>query len=365
MASNQDDLVSFVVLGSNSVRKVGNKPSCSTDILQRLLSTFTLALNSVLLTRLAMSSLDPSQAVEFVSQIELTQYTQIAVLAVLIYDIIITMGEEVEYFWSRSLSPTNLAFFFIRYSALLGSILSQYHLSTTANTFIGKFYDWGGSISDWIIILCMDYILYLRIRAVYSFETPHRKIVMSIRILYGLNATISLANLVYGISKANSVTAFAYNGLKVCVDNNPVVWARSVYWSAPLCYETILLCLGLYKAMEIRKSLGFRGLSLLKTIIYDQVAYFVLVMICSIANIVPNIVVELVQRSSFLSLFYILGSASMISLLGSRMLLHLKKAAGERLEGGDSFRISSNLTIAEFRVYTARQSRFIEGGERV
>ena len=50
----------------------------------------------------------------------------------------------------------------------------------------------------------------------------------------------------------------------------------TVFRSAPLCYEIILLCLGLHKAVEIRRYIGFRGLRLMKTIVYDQAMYFLL-----------------------------------------------------------------------------------------
>ncbi|EJD04994.1 uncharacterized protein FOMMEDRAFT_154152 [Fomitiporia mediterranea MF3/22] len=61
----------------------------------------------------------------------------------------------------------------------------------------------------------------------------------------------------------------------------------------------------------------------------------------------------------------VVGSVNMLSLLGSRMLLRLKEAAGERLDRDASFRISANLSIAEFRAYTTACPGLIEDEEHL
>lgn len=52
------------------------------------------------------------------------------------------------------------------------------------------------------------------------------------------------------------------------------VMTISLHRATPLVYQCILMVLALLKAAEIRKSLGYRGLDLLKMIIYDQAVYF-------------------------------------------------------------------------------------------
>ena len=74
-------------------------------------------------------------------------------------------------------------------------------------------------------------------------------------------------------------------------------------------------------------------------------------MACAAANIAAN-AKPLQNQPAFLFILYVLGGAEILSLQGSRMLIHLKKVAERRPETGASFGISSNASEAEFRTYS-------------
>ncbi|KAL5498246.1 hypothetical protein ACEPAH_2386 [Sanghuangporus vaninii] len=166
-----------------------------------------------------------------------------------------------------------------------------------------------------------------------------------------MNAVITLCGLIASILKAGAFANTLFGGVTFCdVSETPIgLWC--LFWSGPLIYDSILMYLAIYRAYHIRKSLGSRGIELVKLLVSDQAIYFLLVMACSAANIAAN-AKPLRDQSAFLFVLYVLGGAEILSLQGSRMLVRLKKVAEWKPEVGASFRISSNVTEAEFRTYS-------------
>lgn len=81
-------------------------------------------------------------------------------------------------------------------------------------------------------------------------------------------------------------------------------------------------------------------------------------MFCSIVNLAASpgaIVTRDVLISQFL---YVVGGTEMLSLPGCYMLLHLKEAAAAEDEGRTSFRISSDISVPEFRTYSELETLY-------
>ncbi|KAL5525194.1 hypothetical protein ACEPAF_9063 [Sanghuangporus sanghuang] len=212
-------------------------------------------------------------------------------------------------------------------------------------------------ILDWATILCVDYILYLRVRALYSLETRYSRVVMCTQILYLLNVIITLGSLI-AVQIGEGVFPHAVsNGSGFCDSRKLLVGLRCLYWSAPLTYNSILMGLSFYKAASIQSSLGFQGVNLVRTVVVDQAIYFLLVIICSVANIVTNLC-PAQGRSSLIFILNILAGAQLLCLQGSRMLIHLKKVSERRLETEASCGITTNITNPEFRTYTTHESSY-------
>lgn len=72
-------------------------------------------------------------------------------------------------------------------------------------------------------------------------------------------------------------------------------------------------------------------------------------MFCSIINLVTG---PLGKEEVVSQFFYVIGGAELLSLLGSRMLIHLKEAAEGEPDIPASYRATSNVSIAEFRTYS-------------
>ncbi|KAH8105615.1 hypothetical protein DFH11DRAFT_1518718, partial [Phellopilus nigrolimitatus] len=93
-------------------------------------------------------------------------------------------------------------------------------------------------------------------------------------------------------------------------------------------FELILMVLALYRAADYwRTSAGLQGYILVKVVVQDQAFYFILVITCCVAKIA-----EFAYPSSTVFLIFsgTIGSATLLCVLGSRMMFHLKEV-GETL----------------------------------
>ncbi|KAL5525193.1 hypothetical protein ACEPAF_9062 [Sanghuangporus sanghuang] len=343
--------------------------------------------------------------VSLVSSLRLQCWCSFGVTVLLVYDIIVTVDEEVEYFWGSRLSLIHLIFFMVAINQRLKVLFLMTHLDavhrgdtkycqylfkhTLGASILVIFFHvlltsrlryslcislrcrsalWSASIIDWAIIACIDYILYLRVRALYSFggsqtnsviehsykwetETRYRSVVLGLQILYFINVSVGVGSLIASLLKTGAFIHVISKNMRYCdyTSGKLQVSLRGIFWSAPLAYGSILLVLALYKAAHIRKSLGYRGLKLVKVLIIDQALYFVSVIVCSIANIVTN-VGPLQNLPAFLFALQVIGGAGFLSLLGSRMLIRLKQVSGRTTEEA-SFGLSSDVSDPEFRTY--------------
>lgn len=60
------------------------------------------------------------------------------------------------------------------------------------------------------------------------------------------------------------------------LDETRVYLLVIIFRTASLVYGSILMAMALFKVISYRETIGIRGLSLLKTLVYDQAMYFIL-----------------------------------------------------------------------------------------
>ncbi|KAH8112167.1 hypothetical protein DFH11DRAFT_1545872 [Phellopilus nigrolimitatus] len=257
-----------------------------------------------------VESVDPSLLPLYISEIDITQYTGVALLTLLVYDMLITMDKEVKYFWNR-------------YIGILATLSGM--------VCFGFF---------WIEELAN--ILLMRVLALYHQD---KRLAACLRILFGLEAAFLLGILIYGNIYQEVIVLDFEKGMTICGVNrgSPIVWG-SLSWAAPMLYEIILMALALYKAAEYwRETGGFSQFALVKVLIQDQAIYFIMVIFCSVMEIMA---IQLIISSTVVAdLLDVLGSPSLLCLLGSRLLVHLKEAGEMGANGGTSYRMNTMSNI--------------------
>ncbi|KAH8109195.1 hypothetical protein DFH11DRAFT_1814244, partial [Phellopilus nigrolimitatus] len=259
---------------------------------------------------------DPSLVPLFISEIDMAQYIQVATSTLLVYNTVITMDKEVKYFWSSPRTFVSLIYFANRYIGILGALSG---IVCKSNLY------W----EDWITILLIDYILLMKVLALYHQD---KRLAACLRTLFGLEAAFTLGILIYGNIHEEFIVAELAKGVTMCGENGipPKVWDSLSCWNraAPMMYGIILMVLAFYKAAEHwRETAGFSQFTLVKVLIQDQALYFIMVIACSVMEIITDqLDITNVLLANFL---VILGNPSLLCVLGSHLLVHLKEA-GER-----------------------------------
>ncbi|KAH8109188.1 hypothetical protein DFH11DRAFT_1515907, partial [Phellopilus nigrolimitatus] len=195
---------------------------------------------------------------------------------------------------------------------------------------------------DWMTILLIDYILLMRVLALYQQD---KRLAACLRALFGLEAAFGLGILIYSIIYEGNVVLKLAKDVTVCGVNKspPKVWG-ALSWAAPLLYAIILMVLALYKAAEHwRETAGFSQFTLVKVLIQDQAIYFIMVIFCSVMEIMA--IQLFIPNAVLADLLTTLGSPSLLCVLGSHLLVHLKEAGERGANGGTSYRMKTMSNI--------------------
>ncbi|KAH8112219.1 hypothetical protein DFH11DRAFT_1545911 [Phellopilus nigrolimitatus] len=232
--------------------------------------------------------LDPSLVPLFITEIDIKQYTQVAILTLLVYNAVITMDKEIKYFWNC-------------YIGIFGAI--SVIVCSLLIILKGLSFFWIQGLAN---------ILLIRVLALYH---QNKRLAACLRTVFGLEAVFDLALLIYLNIYEQVVVGELAEGITVCGVNRepPKVWS-SLSWAVPMVYGIILMVLALYKAAEHwRETAGFNQL------------------------FIPNILLA--------ELLNVLGSPSLLCVLGSHLLVHLKEAGERGANGGTSYRMRTMSNI--------------------
>ncbi|KAF6765545.1 hypothetical protein DFP72DRAFT_998041 [Ephemerocybe angulata] len=193
-------------------------------------------------------------------------YNCVAALSFLIYDILLTMPQEVRVMWPIPLSLTKCLFFFIRYFTVILQI-SVLFVGTPPFTFTThECYIWNvyQSLASVLIIAAVDYILILRVFAIYP---RSRNIRYLVAVLYG----IELITISVGLGL--SVPHLTYDETCTITD------APSTFLIAagvPIAFQSFLFAFTIWKFIHAVKA-GWGDVPIMKLLMRDGTwAFFLL-----------------------------------------------------------------------------------------
>ncbi|KAL5512053.1 hypothetical protein ACEPAH_5272 [Sanghuangporus vaninii] len=280
-------------------------------------------------------TLAPSQVPIFVQDFTISRYFQAAAITSLAYDALITMDREVKYFWNSAFRVISVVYFANRYSGLFGEITRV----------ICKFAMWTRVVSNWFTIVLIDYILMIRVTALYS--RVAKILTAVLQILLAIEVVIMLWLCIHITLIEGLTTKTIAAGMTVCGESHNAQGFGITFWSIPMVYSTILFSLALYKAVGfwmINRSL--ESLTLVKVLIQDQIIYFILAIACNLLNVMEF---KLRVSNGLLSaLLDTLGSPAFLCILGSRMLFNLKEAAEKVSDDGTTLKSETRMTSVLF-----------------
>ncbi|PAV15217.1 hypothetical protein PNOK_0897800 [Pyrrhoderma noxium] len=300
---------------------------------------------------------DPLEAQIFMRAIITQRCIQVAICALLVYDVLITVEKEVKHFWtSRWHNVTHIIFFLNRYVGILAATASIFYTALDATTSSCnlhhcKFSIWTKHVGGIFNIIIIDYILVIRVLALWG----NNKF-LSI-ILKAIIVCEAIAKLVLVI-KADLIAddqAYVFaEGVTIC-DVGPNAFPQIetlgfINWLIQTVVGFILFALALFQSAKQWKLMHFKGNDLKRVLIRDQIAYYFIVLFCGLINIISYQVTGL-STSNGAYVISILGSPIFLSILGSRMFINLKEAGESNLKVGSGIpaRWNPNSTISNLQ----------------
>ncbi|KAL5501298.1 hypothetical protein ACEPAH_8558 [Sanghuangporus vaninii] len=275
-----------------------------------------------------VETIDSSSAAPIVFEKTINQYFQVATVTLLVYDAAILFGKEVKYYWRIPRSTTDFAYFSIRYIQIFGSIVDLFC----------KFTTWTTNIANWMTIVLIDYILMIRVLALYSQD---RTLSICLKALLVLEAAFKMGLLSYVIREENVAVGQLGENATICITESSVLWQLGVVdWLVPMVYAVVLMILAIYKATEYWKiSTGFKGFALVRVLVQDQMIYFMSAIACSLLNILTFRIS--ISNDILASILNAVGNPPLLCIFGARMLINLKEAAERGQNEGTNIKISS------------------------
>ncbi|KAJ3536833.1 hypothetical protein NMY22_g5861 [Coprinellus aureogranulatus] len=158
-------------------------------------------------------------------------YSYASAIAFLIYDILLTLPDEVQFVWPMRPSFTKAAFFFIRYFPPLLGLSTQFYGAPLPNQYSDRAcYVWNvyQGLGLILTIVAVDYILILRVFAMYPRNTPIRA---TTALLYA--SEIVTMSVGFGIG----IPQLRFDDRCVTHDSPPIVMVASGF---PILYQAFL-----------------------------------------------------------------------------------------------------------------------------
>jgi len=213
-------------------------------------------------------------------------YINLATATILAFDYFLTLNLERELIWKRSWSLITILFLITRYSPFLDTAAAMTHYMVYFPSEYVCLFTYQIQAVSYLIGLCAsEYLLLTRTVAVWGNE---RRVFLVLVILWILTAVFSVFFEEKYIAVGSSAgTSIRIEGIVFNIQCPAVVPATVLYLGAPwiliLCFDTVLVCLILPKAL-LHRDLG-------KTDLYDAVyvngfRFYLYTFATSVANIV-------------------------------------------------------------------------------
>ncbi|EJC99467.1 uncharacterized protein FOMMEDRAFT_160522 [Fomitiporia mediterranea MF3/22] len=275
---------------------------------------------------------------DVVSYLMLERSWQFATVTLLIYDAMVTLDKETEFFWGKSLKyPIQN-----RYTGIFGAISRIFMAELNVNSIHRCGYSgWTFNISN---------ILMVRVLALYS--RPKSLSICLIAFLV-LEAAAKACLSIYLSWEQHVSSVQVAENISACNVNVPNLTVMIIDWSVPMVYGLVLMLLALYKAAEYwRMSAGLKGFKLVEILIRDQMIYFFLAVSCCVLNIMQLYIQP--KSNNLASFLEQAGSPSFLCILGSRLFFNMKEAGKLGVNEGTSYRMKSLSNIEFERAAPAR-----------
>jgi len=252
-------------------------------------------------------------------------YTDIAAVALLVYDFFLTVDREAKYFWPPRKGWITFLFFINRYMVFLALTIDAYaQVSTNVTYSFCKF-----AIGVWLLVtdilqlMVTDIILWVRVCALYGNTKKIRILLFSLLTLCTITSIFVL-----GVVGARSRgTDHPTSDLQHCAVQSQYhfLWA---FWIPVLCYESVMFSLVAYRTYIYLQNRRTYVSQILDVLLRDSLIYFATILVLFVLN---SVLFSLPDPST--AGLVTCPTLVLLSIMGNRMLLNLREEDAKSLVG--------------------------------
>ncbi|KAH7920003.1 hypothetical protein BV22DRAFT_833793 [Leucogyrophana mollusca] len=182
-------------------------------------------------------------------------YSSMVIITVLVYDYLLTIGQEVEYVWQRPMSLMSFLYYLVRYLSLfVGIVGALWGNIIRGSVPVSIGFDLFFQVGFYVIIWMSAAIMALRVFAMYN----QSKIILGVLLLFFLPTVVTMIVVnvkFFNISSAKSlVIALDLLGTNYCVDVSSLSRPQSlllIYLSIPrVCFDVLLVALAVGRLVK-------------------------------------------------------------------------------------------------------------------
>lgn len=284
-------------------------------------------------------------------ELQVCNFNAVAATTLVMYEIVITSGQEITFIWRSSWSFIKLLYLLIRYYSLVFLLVNSY---VSTNLFLSEkfcrpyllFELWGGPNG---LIPVVDFLIITRIYALYDRNKMMGLFLLGIWLAECI-CTLPLAGIGFKATRG-AVSNLLPGVLSGCQTLNPErVELVLISWGLRSAFQAAYVCLTMFKFTGFLRIAGFSTTPLLKVFFRDGVGYFLIMFAACVFNTLLERFAPIALHGSGVS-----WNMAIVSITASRMLLNIRRVAapshittGGRMTGNDT-----ELGVIRFRERTA------------
>ncbi|TFK37208.1 hypothetical protein BDQ12DRAFT_736354 [Crucibulum laeve] len=267
-----------------------------------------------------------------------TNYMIVVALTVLVYDAIITFGEEVELIWRKKWTLAGGLFVCNRYGIITVVIIcARYLLAETKTDDVGLRYLHMEGLLSSIFLVTVDIVLVYRIWVLYA----RNRYLLYFLIVMVICEGVASGTLVVYTLRENHTYVHIGPILSGCypIGNIPVYFKYP--YVAMMIVAFTMFSLTLYKCLATLLQANFRGMPIHTLFFRDGVFYFLAVL----AGTTTQVIVLTKARSTLVEIT-VLPTYAIYGIVGARILLNLRGLV-EKTDEDSTFDL--RIPVSDFR----------------
>lgn len=297
------------------------------------------------LTIMAAPALPPPDVLQTAAiHLSAAKYFQLAGYVMLVFDHMLTFGDEVERIWKRKFTGATALFLLNRYltPVQFAIILDAFHNPKWAGETCRKYVAFEGYSTIALVAIC-EVIMILRIYALYNRSIP----------VLGFLAVVLVAQIVvgsYGIHDGFAVPLPP--GFVGCIFTGETLFAA--LWFGPLITDVCIFVFTLWRTRTYFRSRGAGSVPTIELFVRDGIMYFMVIFMVNLLNIL--IYIFAVDDLKAIGASF---SQLMTSVMISRLVLNLRSVGEQARNDGPTFVSQPTIKFMNRRVVKSQEESFM------